>query len=176
MPNSGFLVRDASGGDAPAIAEVHILTWQEAYAGQLPDEFLGRLTESFDRRTEFWRGVAEAPRDREALLVAETDGGIVGFAHVCPSRDPFAEADTGEVTAIYLRQSHWGRGIGRTLFEETTQRLKDLGFRDATLWVLDTNVRTRRFYEAAGWEGDGSEKVDERGELTLSEVRYRVDL
>ena len=136
---------------------------------------MDRLPESFERRAQFWKGIAEAPDEREALLVAQAEGRIVGFVHICPSRDPDAEMDTGEVTAIYLRRSRWGQGVGRALLKEAMARLKSFGFKDATLWVLDTNARTRRFYEAAGWAVDGSEKVDHVGGVAVREVRYRVD-
>src|SRR5690606_41064361 len=72
------------------------------------------------------------------------------------SRD-HPDENVGEVTAIYLRQAHWGRGIGRRLFAAVVDRLREAGFEEAILWVLDTNARARRFYEAAGWEADGSE-------------------
>lgn len=169
-------IRDAAPADAEDIAATHIASWQEAYAGQLPDDFLAGLSESFERRREFWEKVAAAPGAQEALLVAEVDGQVVGFAHVCRSRDPLSEETTGEVTAIYLRKAYWGRGIGRRLFSEATNRLRGFGFKDAMLWVLDSNERTRRFYEAAGWVTDGSEKQDQRGNLVLREVRYIVTL
>jgi hypothetical protein len=54
--------------------------------------------------------------------------------------------------------------------------LRGRGFRTATLWVLETNERTRRFYEIAGWKPDGttaSERVDREMRST---VRYRVGL
>ena len=46
----------------------------------------------------------------------------------------------------------------------------------ATLWVLATNERARRFYEREGWRADGlttHEHVD--GELRPT-MRYRVEL
>lgn len=166
-------VRDAMPADADGVASTHIACWQEAYEDHLPKDFLDRLSESFERRREFWEGVAKSPGPKEALLVATAADDVVGFAHVCPSRDPLADEATGEVTAIYLRKSHWGRGIGRELFAEAINRLRACGFVDATLWVLDSNTRTRRFYEAAGWVLDGSEKADQIGDLALREVRYR---
>jgi GNAT superfamily N-acetyltransferase len=169
-------IRDAGVEDAVAIANVHIACWQEAYSGQLPEDYLARLPESFDRRREFWGGIAEAPGDREALLVAETAGEITGFVHVCPSRDEGADPSEGEVTAIYLRKRWWGQGIGRQLFQEGVDRLQGFGFTSAILWVLDSNDRTRHFYEAAGWKVDSGRKVDQIGDLTLREVRYRTRL
>lgn len=169
-------VRPANPDDGEAIARVHIGGWQEAYAGLLPDDFLAGLSETFDRRRQFWGRVAGSPGDREALLVAELGDQVVGFAHACPSRDSSSDTTTGEVTAIYLRKAYWGRGVGRRLFAAAVERLRASGFEDAILWVLDGNQRARRFYRDAGWETDGGEKEDRVGDLTLREVRYRRQL
>ena len=57
-----------------------------------------------------------------------------------------------------------------------TEGLASLGYKDATLWVLDSNRRARRFYEKAGWAEDGTTKMDDSLGITLSEVRYRIRL
>jgi GNAT superfamily N-acetyltransferase len=106
--------------------------------------------------------------------VAEEHGRIVGFAIAGPSRDADASPDTGEVGAIYLRRDGAGRGVGRALFAHTVAELWRDGFRQATLWVLDTNLRARRFYEAAGWAPDGAIKLEERPGFVMRELRYRV--
>jgi ribosomal protein S18 acetylase RimI-like enzyme len=59
---------------------------------------------------------------------------------------------------------------------EAVRRLSDAGFREATLWVLETNDRARRFYEAVGWSLDGQRRVDESYGFALAEVRYRRSL
>lgn len=46
----------------------------------------------------------------------------------------------------------------------------------ATLWVLETNERARRFYEIAGWLPDGATKTEMRGSVELREVRYHASL
>jgi GNAT superfamily N-acetyltransferase len=88
--------------------------------------------------------------------VAEVGGDVVGFAHVCPSRDPFSGETTGEVTAIYFRKAYWACGTGRRFFSEAMDWLRALGFEYAPLWVLN--------------------KQDRIGDLTLREVRYGVRL
>ena len=35
-------IRRAEAGDIPAIAEIHALSWRDAYRGTLADEFLDR--------------------------------------------------------------------------------------------------------------------------------------
>jgi len=84
--------------------------------------------------------------------------------------DPGTAAD---VEAIYLGPRVWRQGIGRHLLEAVVQEIEDSGLTEATLWVLDTNERARRFYEAVGWQPDGATKVEERPAGSLNEVRYR---
>jgi ribosomal protein S18 acetylase RimI-like enzyme len=50
------------------------------------------------------------------------------------------------------------------------------GYREATLWVLDTNARARRFYTAAGFSADGGTKTDDIGGFVIREIRYRRPL
>jgi hypothetical protein len=56
------------------------------------------------------------------------------------------------------------------------ERLAAAGFAQATLWVLGTNARARRFYEAAGWSADGMVRTEDFQGLRLTEVRYRRPL
>jgi ribosomal protein S18 acetylase RimI-like enzyme len=55
-----------------------------------------------------------------------------------------------EVLTIYLLPAAAGRGIGRDLFASAVERIRASGFDRATLWVMASNARSRRFYEAAG--------------------------
>ena len=82
----------------------------------------------------------------------------------------------GELLAIYLEPDAVGKGIGRVLFERSVEDLRERGYDVATLWVLETNARAPRFYEAAGWSADGATKTEERPGAVLREVRYRKDL
>ena len=87
----------------------------------------------------------------DLVVLLDDDDVVVGFASVCASRDRDAATSTGEVPAIYARQRVWGRGWGRALMDAAISRLREAGYADATLWVLDTNHRARRFYQRGGW-------------------------
>ena len=50
--------------------------------------------------------------------------------------------------------------------------MRDDGFREATLWVLDDNSLGRHFYEAGGWRPDGAVKEGHFLETRVLEVRY----
>lgn len=170
-----MVIRRADAADARAIATVHVRSWQAAYRGLLPQDLLDALDP--DQRLPGWqRTLAAAQWPRRGVLLAAGDD-VLGFASMGPSRDADSDpAMVGEVHAIYLDPDAWGRGIGRDLMAESVRVLAEAGYRQATLWVLDTNTRARRFYEAAGFAVDGASKDDSRNGVVLSEVRYRRPL
>jgi ribosomal protein S18 acetylase RimI-like enzyme len=168
-------VRDAQPVDAAAIARIHVESWQGAYQGLIPQPVLDRLEVSAARTDRWQRAIEAGPG---SILVAESGRSVIGFAHVGPTRDPDGDpARTGELTTIYLLPACWSQGTGRLLMDAVVSRLGVLGYADATLWVLSTNARARRFYEAGGWQPDGSAKQEPSpGGFLLSEVRYRHPL
>ncbi|HEX9268613.1 MAG TPA: GNAT family N-acetyltransferase [Candidatus Limnocylindria bacterium] len=168
------IIRPAVVADARAIAEVHIRSWQEAYRGQLPDAWLDGLSAQLERREARWRETL-AGRHGERSFVAERDGRLIGFVLVVPSLDDDATPDTGQLSAIYLLQEAWGIGVGRDLMTIAMADLRSR-FRRATLWVLRSNARARRFYEIAGWRADGREKVEDWAGARIDEVRYVIDV
>jgi ribosomal protein S18 acetylase RimI-like enzyme len=167
-------IREATPADAEAIASIHVGAWRWAYRGQLSDEYLDGLRVE-DRLVQHRRSL-EGQRPDWRTWIVEDDGSIVGFAVTGTSEDADANAKTGEVYAIYLEPSRVGTGIGRALFEHAVGELRERGFTTATLWVLETNERARRFYELAGWKTDGS-TASERVDCEMrSTVRYRTEL
>jgi ribosomal protein S18 acetylase RimI-like enzyme len=167
-------IREAVPADARAIAEIHVRSWQSAYRGQLADEYLDGL--SVEDRLEQHRRSLEEPQSEWRTWVAQEGGDVAGFAVTGPSQDADATERTGEVYAIYLEPERVGTGAGRELFDHAVGDLRQRGFDAATLWVLQTNERARRFYEVAGWALDGTvstERVDCEMRPTL---RYRIDL
>jgi GNAT superfamily N-acetyltransferase len=85
---------------------------------------------------------------------------------------PKAAADP--TTTLYIEADRLDTGLGRRLIQTATRWLRTNPFSCATLWVLDSNDRARRFYEKAGWVRDGTMKVDDREGFSLHEVRYRT--
>jgi GNAT superfamily N-acetyltransferase len=170
-------VRSATTDDGAAIALVHVRSWQEAYRGQLPAELLDSL--SIEQRTRWWaEGWWSQNLARRRLLVAEEANDVRGFAAIGPSRDDDATAPTGEVYAIYVDPGAWGQGLGRRLMKRALYELRAANFAEATLWVLESNRRARRFYEIGGWQDDGRRRIERlrEGVLEVGEVRLRRDL
>ena len=170
-------IRHPRAGDGDGIARVHIETWQTAYRGLLPDEYLDGLTADLERRAAWWeRQIAEAANRRLIQIVAQDEIGILGFVTCGPVEDQTPDPWVGEVYAIYVHPRAWSQGVGRELFGRAAELLGMLGYREAVLWVLETNARARRFYEIAGWHPDGATKTEHRGTVELREVRYRTAL
>lgn len=70
----------------------------------------------------------------------------------------------------------WGTGVGRALIDAAEARLRERGYRDVILWVLEDNPRARLFYEAAGWQADGGRRPIEIFGVSVPEIRYRKRL
>lgn len=168
-----FLIRPALPDDATAIGVVHVRAWQAAYRGVMPDEYLDSL--STDQRAAMWRDRI-AREDLPPLLVAETEGVVVGFAAYGRERPSPEQTGAGELGAINLDPDHWGKGIGRSLFREVMVALRPLGYREAILWVVPENMRARSLYESEGWRADGGVGSDDVLGVTVTEMRYRTDL
>jgi ribosomal protein S18 acetylase RimI-like enzyme len=163
-------IRDAGPDDARVIAEIRVASWRVAYAGKMPRELLDRLSVE-DGAVNWARALAERRHDA-AVLMVEADGSPCGFVAIGPSRE--GVVGEGEIYAIYLSPEVWRRGLGSGLLTAAMDRLVQLGYRSAILWVLDTNDRARRFYEAMGWEYVSRLKIDDSFGSPLREVAYRA--
>jgi ribosomal protein S18 acetylase RimI-like enzyme len=164
-----MIVRRALPGDAGPVARIHVLTWQVAYRGIVPDDYLSAL--SVERRQAFWLESIE--RGSPEVWVAEADSTVIGWIAFGPSRDSDAKPGTGEIFAVYVAPSHWSTGAGRRLWLQARERLAALGCVSVSLWVLAKNHRAIRFYEAAGFAADSASiKTIDLGGRSLEEVRF----
>ena len=161
-------VREATVDDARAIETVRVHGWRVAYRHVFPAAALDALPVDETR----WRHRLAEPPPGWAIVVAEDEGAVVGFAATGPSRDGEA---IGELYAIYVDPSRWSAGAGRALLARAERELAR-EHAEATLWVLEANDRARRFYELAGWLPDGAVKTEERLGVRATEVRYRKRL
>jgi len=168
-------VRLATPEDAEAIARLHVATSLAAYRPIFGDDYTGG---DIDERIESWRRMlvgdltlAWMPPEKTYLAVT-ADETIAGFCAVGPSRDA-EPGDDGEVMMLYISPDFWRGGVGNLLFDSGTAYLRERGFSELILWVLEDNVRARSFYEKKGWRPDGAKKPS-FSRPALSQVRYRV--
>ena len=162
--------------DVPEIAGVHVRSWQAAYQGLLPQAYLDGLDPA-QRIGQWEQSLSAADWSDRGTLVADVGGPLSGFVSYGPARDDDADSQrAAEIYAIYLMPAAWDQGIGRQLMAAALACLGEAGFDQVILWVLDSNARARRFYEAGGWLTDGAAKRDDSFGVPMTEVRYRRSL
>ena len=161
-------VRPAVPEDAYNVARVQARSWQWAYRGLIAQDYLDSLEpQTWASRYTFGRMGIGLPFTQVAV-----DGStICGLATTGLSRDEDL-SNFGELMAIYVDPAHVGTGVGRLLIAAARERLRAVSTQ-AALWVLDGNVRARRFYECDGWSFDGTRRTRTYGNAPVQEVRYR---
>lgn len=176
-----LIIRRERPEDAAAVADVHVRTWQAAYAGIMPGEVLARLNVAAWAQRRRDVGTAE-PDHPFVTLVAEEGGTMVGFATAGPYRNGQDADDLdpryGEILSMYVDPTRWGTGVGRALMGAVLAETAGHDWPELRLWVLEENTRGRRFYERAGLVPDGERSAFElqraagRLPVTLTELRY----
>lgn len=146
-------IRRAEPADAEPLAVLHLVVWEEAYTGLMPQQVLDeRRARPIADRVEVWRRRLARP-DQQTWVAVDEDGDIVGFAESGRGRDGSGDL---EVMALYVRAGRYGTGLGHRLLDTA------IGDRPAYLWVLAGNERALRFYEKHGFALDG--RVEEEPE------------
>lgn len=171
---SEVVVRPARPEDAPRLAEIHVVGWQQAYAGLLPSEYLDALTpqDRLPRWQEYLADPGSDPSAGTAVLVAEIDGETVGFAMFGPDRDGLIGA--GELFSLYVDPPRWGTGAGYALSHAIDARLDAAGIEIVRLWVLEGNARAVAAYERYGYVATGTRRHDP--EFDVHDLEYRKSL
>ena len=162
----------AEPGDEQAVAAVHVRSWQVAYRGLMPDEYLDGLRPA-DRAARYT--FADKRPGRPLTVVAVEETAIRGFATIGPCAEADA-AGVGELYGLYADPDHWDRGVGRILIADARARLVDAGFSEAVLWVLVGIERAERFYRLDGWDLEPRRRMQEVHGVTVDEIRYHRSL
>lgn len=146
---SSFVIRSPKAGEAEALADLHLRTWEETYRVQLPPSAWG--DDARRQRLQMWEAICASPRPEGRIAVAERDGKLIGLAGAGRSQDDPAPRVL-ELFFLYLLASEQGSGAGQALFDEV------VGLEPASLWVLEENPRAGAFYARNGFAHDGARK------------------
>ena len=113
-------------------------------------EMLGDFATSYvPERSAFdrWYPTIVARQEGE-LLVAEDDGGVVGYILAADMATLFANGPVTELLELYVKPSSRGEGIGKSL---VGRAVRGAGQRGAVEVTVPTR-RARDFYVALGFE------------------------
>ena len=130
--------REATAADAVAIAELLTASWQDAYAGLLPEALLRDDLPMLHRAA--WEAHFAAPRPG-AVLLAEAPDGLHGFC-AC-----WRQGDEAYVDNLHLRPGLRGGGLGRALLGRAVDAV---GAPRAALTIIEGNDGALRFYRRLG--------------------------
>ena len=144
-----IVVRDAVAADIPALAELHVTTWNATYNTSRGP--------SIATRTWQWNQVFASESRRDFVLVLEDrNGRLIGFTWGKPDEGEFQ----GQLSKIYLRWEYHGLGLGRRMMAETARRFLERGIHSFILFAELSNP-TLGFYDRMG----GERLRDDRGQF-----------
>lgn len=142
-------LRPAAPGDAAAIAECYLDSFNQA----LP----GIVRPHSDDAVQAWVRDIALPT-MTVTIAAHALGFITGFCTTTP----------GWITELYVEPAWQGRGLGRQLLLHAMAQQPD----GLELWAFQQNTRAKRFYERHGFVE--IERTDGSGnEERAADVRYR---
>jgi ribosomal protein S18 acetylase RimI-like enzyme len=145
-----IIYRDAIAADIPALAELHVTTWNATYNTNSGP--------TIATRTWQWNEVFAKENRRDFVLVVEDrNGRLIGFTWGKPAQGEFE----GNLSKIYLRWEYHGLGLGRRMMEETARRFLERGIHSFNLFAELSNP-TLGFYDRMG----GERLLDDRGQFS----------
>ncbi|MBI2253930.1 MAG: GNAT family N-acetyltransferase [Proteobacteria bacterium] len=163
-------IRLAHAEDAAGIADIHVESWRDAYAGLLPDSYLAHL--DHQRHTIAWTRSLAGPEERRHTLVAVIDDEVVGFATFGPSRDG-SPASEGEIYMLYVATDWREMGIGRQLVQAAFVALWEYDKRTASIWCLAENAAAVGFYERMGGKRIAAPREERVGGACFEVLGFR---
>lgn len=149
--------------DFDAIGNIYSSSWKAAYQGIVPQDYLDSLDGSH------W-SAALRDGEREAFVVMDGKK-YAGSSSIGAARDE-EMAGWGEIISIYLLPEYFGCGYAELLLECAVNALREKGYNDIYLWVLDKNIRARNFYEKHGFVMNTDHATITIGGKELAEIRY----
>ncbi len=159
------MIRAAVTADIPFLARVHVQSWQETYAGLIPEDVLYNIITTESRELQWQRTLANPAI---TVFVAEVAGSIVGFCSLA------VRGREANLFTLYLLQAQQGLGLGKALWVAALEYARAQKAKELSLWVLEGNP-TRGFYQHMGGVLDDS-RTETIGGTDLLEVSYLFEL
>ncbi len=160
-----FQIREAVLSDIPALARVHVQSWQETYTGLIPNDVLDNII-TLESREFQWQRTLANPKVK--VFVGVDANTLIGFCSLT------VQNSQAELLTLYLLKAFQGVRFGKQLWTAALEFAKLQGAKSLLLWVLGDNP-TRGFYERMGGELDDS-RIEKIGVAVLLEVSYLFKL
>lgn len=140
--SSVFRIREATSADVPALAALHVETFNETH-GKGP---------GYETRLWQWQMIFQENDGSWFCFVIEAeDGRLIGFSKGQPYNHTELSEFSGELNKIYLLRKYHRLGLGRQLICKTAEEFIRRGIHSMLLFG-DANNPSNRFYEIMGAE------------------------
>ena len=139
-----FNIREATVADVPALATLHVRTFNETHGGfnaPTPQTREWQWQNAFEGKDGNWF----------CLVIEKRDEGLVGFAKGQPYRQVEHAEFAGELNKIYLLRKYHKLGLGRQLVCNVAREFINRGITSMLLFG-DAKNPSNKFYEQMGAE------------------------
>lgn len=134
--------REASAEDGAAIGLLHAQCWLRSSSNS------ALVSDVVAERLAIWRERSAQPDPALRLVVAESEGELVGFAYALARRDPQFGC---LLDNLHVARAWQAQGIGSALLREIASWSAKLAPRDGLyLWLLPINRTSQAFYLRRG--------------------------
>jgi ribosomal protein S18 acetylase RimI-like enzyme len=138
-----IIIRSAQQSDIDDLITVNISVWRSTYQGIFAEDVLNAMTP--ESLLDKWKGTLVKSSDR-ICYVAVSQYDVIGYVVCGKNRNENLTFDW-ELYAIYILETYQRKGIGKKLFLQAVNIMKERGARSFRLFVLKENIATRKFYE-----------------------------
>jgi ribosomal protein S18 acetylase RimI-like enzyme len=148
------LLRNARPEDAESVAALKLATFRETFVDSFTIPYPPDDLAAFEAATYAPAQVAAELADPEhATWIAETDGRMIGYAHVGPCKLPHPEVSpgAGELYQLYVRGEAQGLGFGGRLLTVALNHLARTRPGPVWLGVWSGNLHAQAVYAAHGF-------------------------
>jgi L-amino acid N-acyltransferase len=136
----GIVVRDARRRDLPALLEIY-------------NDAITSLPATFDLEPQTLRQRSKWFAEhggRYPLIVAESEGRVLGYASLSSFRDKPGYSKSVE-DSVYVHKDARGKGVGKALMKEILSRAVRLGYHTVIAGIVPPNQASVRLHEGFGF-------------------------
>jgi diamine N-acetyltransferase len=146
-------IRPAAPDDVPALADLAKRTWSDAFGSSVSPEDEAAELETTRSPAYFVHAL-----ERDTILVAESEGGLLGYVQFGDVDVPGVEARPGdqELHRVYVETALQGQGLGRELMNAALEHPRLAEAVRIYLTVWEKNERAIRLYERLGFRVVGT--------------------
>jgi ribosomal protein S18 acetylase RimI-like enzyme len=161
MPNN---IRAASTKDVEAIAKIHVDSWEAAFEGLMPEQYIADF--SLEKRINEWRSIID--NKKEVVLVVERSNQVIGFLSYTNNENRLPKSIL--LSKLYISPSVYQKGLGTLLLTQLFSTLTGYAIEQVSLYVLDSNISAINFYKKHGFEETGDAVKEDFEGQTITDI------